>query len=103
MCSNPQGLAKLASQHTCDPTDHVGERHVRVFVCVEGEALCVNIYFFFASMAVALDALRGSIGRHNDTFETLLALIPARFYISKEPDETEVSVPTFRDASKQHL
>ena len=44
-------------------------------------------------MAVALDALRESIERQNDTFEALLNLIPARFYISKEPDETEVSVP----------
>lgn len=43
-------------------------------------------------MVVALDVLRESVERHNDTFETLLTLIPARFYISKELDEAEVSV-----------
>ena len=65
-----------------------------VFLFVSREKRSAST-FFFAPMAVALDALRESIERHNDTFETLLTLIPARFYISKEPDETEVSVPTF--------
>lgn len=41
-------------------------------------------------MTVTLDALRESIERHNDTFESLLNIIPARFYISREPDEAEV-------------
>lgn len=38
----------------------------------------------------SVDELRASILRHNDTFEALLKIIPARYYVSKEPDEDEV-------------
>lgn len=52
--------------------------------------------FFCAEMAGTLDTLLESIERRNETFETLLTLIPARFYISKDPDEAEVNVFTLQ-------
>ena len=42
------------------------------------------------STSISTSELRASIERHNDTFEMLLKLIPARYYLSNEPDEAEV-------------
>jgi hypothetical protein len=34
-----------------------------------------------------LKELKASLERHNSTFETLLNLIPAKYYLPKDPDE----------------
>jgi hypothetical protein len=36
------------------------------------------------------EALRASLEKHNDTFESLLKLIPAKYYLVQEHDEEEV-------------
>jgi hypothetical protein len=41
---------------------------------------------------VSTQELRASIEKHNEVFENLLRLIPARFYVSREPDEAEVRI-----------
>lgn len=63
------------------------------FVVVEElqVSACYQHSFSFATMTVPLDVLRESIVKHNGTFESLLNIIPARFYISKDPDEAEVN------------
>lgn len=67
--------------------------------------MSINFFALYGAMAVTLDALRESIERHNETFESLLNIIPARFYISKEPDEAEVCAIELRHrlgSSKLH-
>ncbi|KAF8324037.1 hypothetical protein DL93DRAFT_2123647 [Clavulina sp. PMI_390] len=52
-------------------------------------------------MAVTLETLRDSIERHNATFESLLSIIPARFYVSREPDEIEISSKYMKNKRKR--
>ncbi|KAL0946001.1 hypothetical protein HGRIS_012277 [Hohenbuehelia grisea] len=42
-------------------------------------------------MPTALNELRASLERHNETFETLLSLIPAKFYITQELSEQQAA------------
>lgn len=41
--------------------------------------------------ATPANELRASLEKHNDTFESLLKLIPPQYYLSQEPDAEEVS------------
>lgn len=38
-------------------------------------------------MTTSMTVLQESLERHNDTFETLLKLIPAKYYLAKDPDD----------------
>ena len=44
------------------------------------------------AMVTPPDVLRASLERHNATFETLLNLIPARYYLVQELSEEQVGV-----------
>ena len=41
-------------------------------------------------MPTSQDVLRASIETHNDTFESLLSLIPPKYYLVKEDDADTV-------------
>ena len=43
-------------------------------------------------MPTPVTELRASLERHNQTFETLLKLIPARYYLVHEESEEQVSI-----------
>jgi len=51
---------------------------------------CAGPYHSFM-MPTATTTLRASLERHNDTFESLLRLIPAQYYIVNEETEEQVS------------
>lgn len=44
------------------------------------------------TMVTSIDVLQSSLERHNATFETLLNLIPAKYYFVQEVSEEQVSV-----------
>ena len=41
-------------------------------------------------MPTTTSVLRPSLEKHNETFETLLSLIPARFYLARDDDNGQV-------------
>ena len=43
-------------------------------------------------MPTPTETLRASLEKHNDTFESLLKLIPAQYYIIDEEGEEQVSL-----------
>lgn len=52
----------------------------------------VSAYFSFSSFmpTTPISDIKSSLERHNDTFETLLKLIPAKYYIVQELTEEQV-------------
>lgn len=46
-----------------------------------------------ATTLTSREELRASLERHNAAFESLLRLIPPEFYLEREPNEDQVSVP----------
>lgn len=43
-------------------------------------------------MPTAPPVLRASLEKHNETFETLLSLIPAKFYLPRDDNNDQVSL-----------
>jgi hypothetical protein len=43
-----------------------------------------------AAMPTTTSVLRPSLEKHNETFETLLSLIPAKFYLARDDNNDEV-------------
>jgi hypothetical protein len=43
-----------------------------------------------AVMPTTTSILRSSLEKHNETFETLLSLIPAKFYLARDDNNDEV-------------
>lgn len=47
-------------------------------------------------MPTSTSELRASLERHNETFESLLKLIPARYYLLQEQSEEQASTAGLR-------
>ena len=45
---------------------------------------------YLAVMPTTTSVLRPSLEKHNETFETLLSLIPAKFYLARDDNNDEV-------------
>lgn len=43
-------------------------------------------------MSSSTSAIQSSLERHNDTFESLLKLIPAKYYLAKDPADDQVCI-----------
>ena len=46
--------------------------------------------YSLAAMPTTTPVLRASLEKHNETFETLLSLIPAKFYLAREDNNDQV-------------
>ncbi|KAJ8508120.1 hypothetical protein ONZ45_g9593 [Pleurotus djamor] len=52
-------------------------------------------------VAVSAVELRASLERHNNTFESLLKLIPARYYLAQDPNDDEIASKFQKHSKKQ--
>lgn len=59
----------------------------------EANWICKRLFFSSSSIYMptsTISDIKSSLERHNDTFETLLKLIPAKYYIVQELTEEQV-------------
>jgi hypothetical protein len=70
-------------------------------------SLKINAYPFLApkslNMPTSPSVLRASLEAHNDSFETLLNLIPAKYYVTQEVSEDQVPVTRRKGKKKRDL